>query len=166
MQVTGTHINYYYVCHRKLWLFAHGISMEHTSDVVYEGKLVHETTYPQRSTKYEEIEIGPVKIDYFDAKEKVVHEIKLSNKVEEAHVWQLKYYLYMLEQAGIDASGVLEYPKLRKKDQVWLTEPDRQELQTVSDEITTIVENEKAPELVEKTICKRCSYFDFCFSGE
>lgn len=36
---TGTHFNYYMVCHRKLWLFANGINMEHTSDLVYEGKL-------------------------------------------------------------------------------------------------------------------------------
>lgn len=42
MNVTGTHFNYYQVCKRKLWLFANGITMEHTSDLVYEGKLIHE----------------------------------------------------------------------------------------------------------------------------
>lgn len=42
MKVTGTHFNYYQVCKRKLWLFANGITMEHTSDLVYEGKLIHE----------------------------------------------------------------------------------------------------------------------------
>ena len=48
MIITGLHIQYYFVCHRKLWLFANGIQMEHTSDLVYEGKLIHETTYPQQ----------------------------------------------------------------------------------------------------------------------
>lgn len=166
MHITGTHINYYYICHRKLWLFANSIQMEHTSEVVYEGKLVHENTYPQRSTKYEELEIGPIKIDYFDAKNKVVHEIKLSNKVSLAHEWQLKYYLYILEQAGITASGVLEYPKLHKKEELWLNELDRQELEQTCDAAAAIINAEKAPTLVEKTICKKCSYFDFCFCGE
>ena len=48
MKITGTHFNYYQVCKRKLWLFANGITMEHTSDLVYEVKLIHEESYPQR----------------------------------------------------------------------------------------------------------------------
>lgn len=27
MKITGTHFNYYQICHRKLWLFASGINM-------------------------------------------------------------------------------------------------------------------------------------------
>lgn len=46
MIVTGTHFNYYQLRHRKLWLFANGINMEQVSDLVYEGKLVHESSYP------------------------------------------------------------------------------------------------------------------------
>lgn len=56
MIVTGTHFNYYQLCHRKLWLFANGINMEQESDLVYEGKLVHESSYPQRTSKYEEVD--------------------------------------------------------------------------------------------------------------
>jgi len=36
--------------------------MEHTSDLVYEGKLIHEESYPQRSAKYEEVEIDGIKV--------------------------------------------------------------------------------------------------------
>ena len=82
MHITGTHFNYYFVCKRKLWLFANGINMEHTSDLVYEGKLIHETSYPQRSERYEELEIAGCKIDFYDANNKVVHEIKKSDKIE------------------------------------------------------------------------------------
>ena len=46
MIVTGTHISYFLICHRKLWLFAHEIRMEQTSDLVSEGRLIQETTYP------------------------------------------------------------------------------------------------------------------------
>ncbi|HPM10562.1 MAG TPA: Dna2/Cas4 domain-containing protein, partial [Paludibacter sp.] len=53
MLTTGTHFNYYLICQRKLWLFANGIQMETTSDLVYEGKLLHETSYPHRAEKYQ-----------------------------------------------------------------------------------------------------------------
>jgi len=37
--------------------------------------------------------------------------IKRSNKIERAHEWQVKYYIYVLEQTGIEGvSGILEYP--------------------------------------------------------
>ena len=68
MRISGTFINYYFVCHRELWLFANGINMEQESDLVYEGKLVHESSYPQRTSKYEEVEIDGIKVDYYDAK--------------------------------------------------------------------------------------------------
>ncbi len=80
MHLTATHINYFFICHRKLWLFSYGITMEHTSDAVSEGKLIGETTYPQRPEKYTEIEIGGSKIDFYDAKNKVVHEIKKATR--------------------------------------------------------------------------------------
>ena len=68
MTITGTHFNYYQLCLRKLWLFANGINMEQESDLVYEGKLVHESSYPQRTARYEEVEIDGVKVDYYDVK--------------------------------------------------------------------------------------------------
>lgn len=125
MKITGTHFNYYQVCKRKLWLFANGIRFEHTSDLVFEGKLIHEDSYPQRSSKYEEIELDGIKVDFYDAKNKIIHEIKKSNKVEVAHEWQLKYYLYVFEQNGITGvKGILEYPTLRKTQEVFLSDID------------------------------------------
>ena len=75
MRISGTLINYYFICHRELWLFANRINMEHNSDLVYEGKLIHEDSYPQRSMKYEEVAIDGIKVDYYDARNKVIHEI-------------------------------------------------------------------------------------------
>ena len=106
--MTGTHFNYYYVCPRKLWLFANGINMEHTSDLVAEGKLIHEKSYPQRPERYEELEIDGIKLDFYDARNRVIHEIKKSDKVDEAHRWQLKYYIHVLERNGVEGvTGIL-----------------------------------------------------------
>ncbi|MGF7139808.1 CRISPR-associated protein Cas4 [Roseimarinus sediminis] len=167
MNTTGTHFNYYLICHRKLWLFANGINMESTSDLVYEGKLLHETSYPRRSEKYQEVAIDGIKIDYYDVRNKVVHEIKKSDKHEEAHEWQVKYYLYVLEQNGIEgATGLLEYPRLHKTSEVLLSGPDRELIREMIANIKRIIGQEACPERIAKSRCKKCSYFDFCWSGE
>ena len=167
MQVTGTHFNYYQLCHRKLWLFANGIQMEHTSDLVYEGKLIHEESYPQRAGRFKEIQIGGIKIDHYDAKQKVIHELKKSDKMGHAHLWQLKYYIYVLEKAGIEGvSGLLEYPKQRKTEEVFLSIPDRETIKSYISEIEGILNSPNCPEKLKISKCRKCSYFDFCFIDE
>lgn len=167
MQTTGTHFNYYQVCKRKLWLFANGINMEHSSDLVFEGKLIHEESYPQRSSKYEEIELDGIKVDFYDPRNKVIHEVKKSDKVERAHEWQLKYYLYVFEKNGIlGVTGILEYPVLRKTDTVLLSDIDRETIRQMEKEIGAIIESENCPPLEKKRICKSCSYYDFCYTNE
>jgi CRISPR-associated exonuclease Cas4 len=167
MTLIATQINYYHLCHRKLWLFSNGINMEHTSDTVYEGKLLGETTYPQRAERYRELLIDGVKIDFYDPYDKVVHEIKKSDKVEEAHIAQVKYYLYILEKNGIPgAKGILEYPKLRRREEVKLLPGDVELILNWETEIKRIIESEQCPRAIVKKICKNCSYFDFCYIGE
>lgn len=165
--MTGTHFNYYHVCHRKLWLFANGINMEHTSDLVYEGKLIHESSYPQRSERYEELEIEGCKIDFYDARNKVVHEIKKSDKIETAHEWQLKYYIYVLERNGVEGvTGLLEYPTIRHIQFVELTAADRKRIIETEKEITNIIGGDTCPDVIDSKICRNCSYYEFCYVGE
>jgi CRISPR-associated exonuclease Cas4 len=167
MIITATLINLYHICHRELWLHANGIRMEHTSDAVYEGKLIGETTYPQRPEKYTEIEIGGSKIDFYDAKNKVVHEIKKSDKAEEAHEWQVKYYIWLLAQAGVEGvTGILEYPRLRETKDVRLTATDETYLRSAMAQISALIESDRCPPVINSKICKSCSYFDFCYVSE
>lgn len=165
---TATHIAYFHICHRKLWLFAHGIHMEHTSETVAEGKLIGETSYRDRAQKFTEVEIDGVKIDFYDAKNKVVHEVKKSSSVEQAHIAQVQYYLYKLLQKGVQSvSGLIEYPKLKQREEVHpLTESDVRNIEVWEEEITSIIQSEVCPEVIKAKICKRCSYYDFCYSTE
>lgn len=167
MRITATYINLYNVCKRELWLHANEIRFEHTSDIVYEGKLIHETSYPQRSERYEELEIEGIKLDYYDARNKVIHEIKKSDKVELAHEWQLKYYIYVLERNGVEGvTGILEYPTLRQTAKVFLTNPDRERIREMEEDILRIVEAENCPVVINAKICKQCSYYEFCYVNE
>ncbi|HEX5154707.1 MAG TPA: CRISPR-associated protein Cas4 [Parafilimonas sp.] len=167
MHLTATHINYYFICHRKLWLFANGINMEHNSEAVADGKLLGEQSYPQRAGKYTEIEISGSRIDFYDAKNKVIHEIKRSDKIEQAHEWQVKYYIWLLQQNGVDGvTGILEYPKLRETTKVELSSADTAYLQQAMEQIKAITENENCPARINSKICKQCSYYDFCYIEE
>lgn len=167
MRITATLVNLYNVCKREMWLHANGIRFEHTSDLVLEGRLIHEDSYPQRSGKYEEIELDGIKVDFYDPKRKVIHEIKKSNKVEAAHEWQLKYYIYVFERNGIEGvTGVLEYPTLRKTQEVVLSDVDRERIQEMEVDIQRIISDDDCPPLQKRGICRNCSYFDFCYSGE
>lgn len=167
MTITATLINLYHVCKRETWLHANCIRFEHTSDTVYEGKLIHETSYPQRSEKYQEIEIDGIKIDFFDQKNKVIHEIKKSDKIEEAHEWQVKFYIYTLEKIGVEGvTGILEYPKLRKTSQVSLNDEDRRRLMEDTKKIEELIESDKCPPAIKSKICKSCSYYEFCYCKE
>ncbi|MEN0003492.1 MAG: Dna2/Cas4 domain-containing protein, partial [Bacteroidota bacterium] len=80
MHLTGTHITYYHLCHRKLWLFAHGLNMEHTSALVGEGKLIEQTSYQQRAQRWRQLSIEGIKIDHYDARAQVIKEVKKSKK--------------------------------------------------------------------------------------
>lgn len=167
MNVTGTHFAYYWICHRKLWLFANGINMEQTSDLVYDGKLVHENAYPYRSGKYSEIEIDGVKIDFYDPFNRVIHETKRSNSIEEAHRWQVKFYIWKLEQNGVTGvTGLLEYPTMRHSERVELTDDDREQLVKVISGVESIAISDTCPERQKMSICHSCAYNDFCWSGE
>lgn len=175
MNITGTHINYYRLCKRKLWLFANNIQMEQTSDLVKDGKLIEEESYQQRSERYTQIELsaeyeGAIltgKIDYFDTRDLVVHETKRSNKVETAHLWQVKFYLWLLELNNIEAEkGIIEYPRLRIREEVYLAEEEKKYLKQTVKDITTLVNSATCPPVINAKICRSCSYYEFCYVGE
>ena len=167
MRINATLINLYHVCKRELWLHYHGITMEHNSNLVADGKLLGEISYPERAEKYTELQLGNVKIDYYDARNKIVHEIKRSDKVELAHIAQVKYYLYRLKLAGIEgATGILEYPSLRQREEILLLNEDIEHIKHWEEDIVHICNAEVAPIVIDAKICKSCSYYDFCYIGE
>lgn len=180
MPITATLINYQMLCYRKLWLHANGIRMEHTSDIVAEGKLIGQESYPQRAERWTEIEVSatfphltpdPIelaaKIDFFDPHLGIVHEVKKSNAREQAHIAQVQFYLYILRLNGIKAGyGLIEYPKLRLTERVSLTEEDTRHIESQILKAQEILQQESCPERLPISKCKSCSFFEFCWVGE
>lgn len=129
--------------------------------------MIGESSYVDRAHKFTEVEIDGVKIDFYDKKNKVIHEVKKSSKMEDAHIAQVKYYIYKLSTKGVDGvSGVIEYPKLKRKITVELTREDITSICNWEDQVIEISKREESPPLANSKVCKNCSYFDFCYCGE
>ncbi len=160
-RITGVMIYYYFVCKRKLWYFVHEINMENENENVMLGKLLDENSY-QRDDKHINID-NVINIDFIK-EHKELHEIKKSRAIEEAGVWQVKYYLYYLKQRG--AAGLkarIDYPLLKKNLVVELTEEDEKRLDEVIREIVTTKAQTRPPQFASLKICAKCAYHDLCF---
>jgi CRISPR-associated exonuclease Cas4 len=87
--------------------------------------------------------------------------------MEEAYEWQVKYYIWLLEQNGIEGvKGVLEYPKLRQTKDIDFTDEDQRYLRQTVQQIEAIIGDESCPPVINARFCKQCSYYDFCYITE
>ena len=164
MTITGVRVNYYFICKTKLWLFSHNIQMEKENEAVQMGKLLHEARYGR--AKKEIIIDNTISIDFIRKRDILeVHDIKKSRKMKDAHRYQLLYYLYYLHQRGVDAIGVLDYPLLNKKEIIEPRKEDFEEMEKIMDGIRLIVSGD-VPLPVKRRLCKKCSYYEFCFGCE
>lgn len=160
-EISGMMFYYYFVCKRKLWFFANEIQMESENEDVIIGKLIDENSY-SRELKHVLID-NTVNIDFI--KEwKILHEVKKQKSVEEAGIWQLKYYIYFLRKRGINIEkGILDYPKLKKREEIFLTEEDEKRIEEILLEIREIINLKLPPKLEKLKICKKCAYFEYCY---
>ena len=55
-----------------------------------------------------------INIDFIKEHQEL-HEIKKSKAIEEAGIWQVKYYLYYLKQRGVKGlTAKIDYPMIKK----------------------------------------------------
>ena len=161
MNITGIMIYYYFVCQRRLWYFINQINMEQNSELVKIGKILDETTYTRE--KKQILIDNKINIDFIKNKA-VLHEVKKTKAVEEAGIWQIKYYIYYLENKGVqDIKAKIDFPLLRETKEVILEDKDREILKNVIIHIEEIGKMDKPPEIIDSRICRKCSYFDMCY---
>ena len=158
---TGVMIYYYEVCKRKLWYFYNEIQMEQGNEDVLIGKAIDEETY-KRDKKHINID-NIINIDFIRSKG-VLHEVKKSNKIEDASILQVKYYLYFLQKRGVyNIKGKIDYPLLKQSIDVELLDEDVKYIEEILINIKNIVKASNPPNLDKKKICKVCAYYDLCF---
>jgi CRISPR-associated exonuclease Cas4 len=134
--------------------------MEQESDRVRMGKLVHEESYARRR---KELNIDDrIVLDWRE--DGVIHEVKLTDKMEAAHEMQLLYYLYYLKLKGVEGlRGQIDYPKLRETKAVELTPEKELEIEEALEEMRLIVESQKAPQVEWMRVCGLCAYAELCW---
>jgi CRISPR-associated exonuclease Cas4 len=160
LKTNGIKINYLYVCERKLWLFDRGIQMESKSDKVLMGKLLGDYSYPY-DKKRELLIDNLINIDIVGENE--IREVKYSNRLANADRIQILYYLYYLRQLGIEKRGIINYPKMRKREEIMLTPEGEKEVENALLRVREILSMERPPELKRKPYCTKCAYYEFCW---
>ena len=159
-KITGMMVYYYNVCKRKLWFFSNEINMEDCSEDVKIGALLEQKSY-DREDKHINID-NVINIDFF-GNENILNEIKKSNKIEDATIWQVKYYLYYLKQRGVMITAKIDYPLLKKNVYVELTNEDEIKIEAMLQDIESITDSDTAPDKLQSSICKKCAYYDLCY---
>lgn len=160
-KITGVMVYYYFICKRKLWYFKNDVNMEHNSELVGIGKLIDENSYgrEKKSILIDEM----INIDFLKDW-KIIHEVKKSKKLDEAGKWQLKYYIWILRNKGVDIEkGIIDYPKLRKREEIYLTHLEENELMGVLENIKEIINMNLPPPTINKPFCKKCAYYELCY---
>ena len=160
-EITGVMVYYYAVCKRKLWYFYNEINMEDGNENVQMGKVIDEESY-KRDEKHININ-NIINIDFIRSRG-ILHEVKKSNKIEEASILQVKYYLYYLNKKGVDnIKAKIDYPLLRQSIDIELNDKDIKEMEEILEDIKNIVKKKTPCDLHKKKICKSCAYYDLCF---
>lgn len=162
--ITGSLISYYHICRRKVWLHAKGLDLENITDQadVVKGRIIHETRFKREQNR--ELLLNNIKIDFVKVGDEViVHEIKKSRKFEEAHIWQVKYYLYVLKRMGVNCqTGIIHYPGQMRKVEVEMRDEDFQYFKNILQDMQSLLEQKAPPPMVKQNFCKKCAYWDFC----
>lgn len=163
LNVTGTFIWYYYICHRQVWLMSRRIVPEQDDPNIEIGRFIHEMSYPRHK---KEINLGHIKIDIvMKGKDGfVVAEVKKTSKFITSARMQLAYYLIELEKLGLYTSGELRFPEEKRVEKIELTSQLRQELEEAVRDILRIAYLEKPPQPKKINFCRKCAYAEFCWS--
>lgn len=163
LSVTGSLINAYIICPRKAWLMSRQINPDGENIYLYMGRLLQEQSY---SRKKKEVHLEHLALDlvYQEEEGLVVAEIKRSSKGIEAARMQLAFYLYELEEMGIEARGELRFPEERKREELVLNEELRKEVEKMKASVKNTVLCEQPPLPCWSRFCKNCAYMEFCWA--
>ena len=152
---------YYFVCKKKLWYFANQIQMEQNSELVEIGKIIDETSY-ENQEKHILID-NTINIDFIK-NGAILHEVKKTKSIEEASIWQVKYYMYYLEQKGVEnVKAKIDFPLIKETKDIVLNNEDRQALQNVIENIKKIINSNIPIDVIQNKKCKKCAYYDLCY---
>lgn len=176
LRIGGMLIGYYCICKRKAWLSMHGLWMEQESQTVALGRLIDQSSYTRKKKAlllHAEAPCGtPLvgKIDWAQLDQGVLHETKKGRSCEAAHVWQLRFYLWLLHLNDVTGPGnrpfrgELNYPALRRTEPVTLSAAHRNRLAEMVAALRDLAHQANPPPRIrQRAFCQRCAYEELCY---
>ncbi len=158
--ITGTIVNYYFHCKRQCWLFYNKINLEDNSEDVRIGRVLHELKNETPPETIDNIKLDKITPEY-------VIEVKKSDADLTAAKAQLEFYLFTLNQKGINRQGKLECVEKSKQDKkihvINFNESDIQRLTALYQQIGDFLDTQHPPDAVPEKKCRKCAYYDYCF---
>lgn len=161
-RVNGTIIESYLVCKRQAWLHLHKITPFQEHPLLELGRIIDEYSY-KRSIK--RIILENIQIDIVERQDEelLIGEIKKSSKAKDIAKTQLLFYMYTLKKMGVPSTGILMFPKERRREKVLLTKEEEENIEKLVKEISNLANLEQIPQFEKSAFCKNCAYKEFCF---
>lgn len=127
------------------------------------GRLISKESY-EREKK--EIQIENIVIDVLktSSEEILVGEVKKSSHFLKSATMQLAFYLLKLKEYGINAKGILLFPKEKRRIPLSLTKEMEEKLNLAIDRINQIIKSETPPPATKNRFCAKCGYREFCWA--
>ena len=158
--ITGLMVQYYHVCRRELWFMSRGIDIDRSTTNIVRGTRTDEKSYRDKRQSFQIN--GRIQIDVLDDGE--IMEVKVSSSLEKPPRMQLLYYLWYLDRIlNIERTGVLAFPRERKRETVTLTEENVTAVEETIVGIIETVQDDSPPPLEKKPYCDSCLYQDLCW---
>lgn len=139
------------------------ICPDEDNTLLHLGRLIQNQSYGRER---KEVRLEHLCLDLIRREEEtlIVAEVKKSSRVREAARMQLAFYLYELEQMGIEARGELLFPEERQREQLVLDEKLSQRVEEIKGCIVSLVLQEQPPLPERNTFCNKCAYAEFCWA--
>lgn len=162
VKINGHLIQAMMICQRQVWHLSRSISSDPSNEHMVLGRLIDENSYTRER---HQVAFGDNKFDFIQSEgdRVIVCEVKKSSRAEASARLQLAHYLYELEKMGIEASGVLMFPKEKKRVSIELTMETKNELDGIYKEIKTLTELGNPPPAKSGKYCPKCSYAEYCW---
>lgn len=155
----------------------HGLWMEQESEAVAIGRLIDQASYARARKQIDVSAEAPDgtplvgRIDWSELRDGILHETKKGRSAEDAHIWQLRFYLWLLKRCGVTRAdghpftGMLNYPKLRKTKAVQLEPEHEQELERTVAALRRLADQPSPPPRLERrAFCKKCAFEELCYA--
>ena len=174
--IGGMLFSYFLICPRKAWLVRQGIWMEQESEDVALGRLLDETSYSRSEKHLDLFATTPSgiplvgKIDRAMLKEGILHETKKGRSCQDAHQWQVRFYLWLLKlnevsgPGGSPFRGQIDYPALRRSEPVELLDKHVAQLADQTEELVNLLTSDHPPARIsQRAFCRKCAFEELCY---